>query len=307
MIYDIVRAGGVDLPDEPEGKVRWAAGAKDGVLLMHTAMATPIDEAEAVLAAIIAYMDDPETWDSLYGLLRETRALPVLDHVVTRIADAAPERRSIRELGLRLATTSSDREPVKYGLALLGLAGDRSDVEIVRTLAGHEEFTLPGLVALARLIEDVEPVWWELARQLRGWGRIHLVHRLAGSARPEIRRWILVEGYRNDVMDEYLALIAAEAGGLADELAADPDDELLDSACGIVVALLDKGSPAGDIHDYADGVRAVTNLLAQLAKRPSNPARSTVVRELRDFLSEEPEGWPAELAATCGRIIEAAA
>jgi hypothetical protein len=303
MIYEIVRAGGVDLPDEPEGKVRWAEGAKDGVLLMHTAMETPFDEAEAVVAAISAYVDDPATWDSLYGRLRETRALPVLDHVVTRIPGHGP----IRELGRRLATTSADREPVKYGLALLGLAGNESDVEIVRTLAAHEEFTLPGLVALARLVEDVETAWWELARQVRGWGRIHLVHRLAGSARPEIRRWILVEGYHNDVMDEYLALIAAETGGLADELAADPDDELLDAACGIVVALLDKGSPAGDIHDYADGVRAVTNLLAQLEKRPSNPARLAVVHELRDFLSEEPEAWPAELAAACGRIIDAAA
>ncbi|MFC0541964.1 hypothetical protein [Kutzneria chonburiensis] len=303
MIYEIVRAGGVDLPDEPEGKVRWAAGAKDGVLLMHTAMETPFDEAEAVVAAISTYVDDPDTWDSLYGRLRETRALPVLDHVVTRIQG----RGSIRELGRRLATTSADREPVKFGLALLGLAGNESDVEIVRTLAAHEEFTLPGLVALARLVEDAETAWWELARQVRGWGRIHLVHRLAGSERPEIRRWILVEGYRNDVMDEYLALIAAETGGLADELAADPDDELLDAACGIVVALLDKGSPAGDVHDYADGVRAVTNLLAQLEKRPSNPARLAAVQELRDFLSEEPEGWPAELAATCGRIVDAAA
>jgi hypothetical protein len=307
MIYDIVRAGGMDLPDEPEGKVRWASGAKDGVLLMHTAMTTPVDEAEAVLTAIIAYVDDAETWDSLYELLRETRALPVLNHVMKRIPEAARPRGPIRELGLRLATTSADREPVKYGLALLGLAGDESDVEVVRTLAGHEEFTLPALVALARLVEDVEPMWWELARQVRGWGRIHLVHRLARSARPEIRRWILVEGYRNDIMDEYLALIAAEAGGLADELAADPDDEILDSACGVIGTLLAGSGPAGDIHDYADGVRAVTNLLAQLEKRPSNPARLTVVGELRDFLSEGPEGWPAELAATCGRIIDAAA
>jgi len=307
MIYDIVRAGGVELPDEPEGTVRWAAGAMDGVLLMHTAMTTPVDEADAVLAAIVAYVDDAETWDSMYGLLRETRALPVLDHVTKRIPEAALPRGPIRELGLRLATTSADREPVKYGLALLGLAGDESDVEVVRLLAGHDEFTLPALVALARLVEDVEPVWWELARQVRGWGRIHLVHRLARSTRPEIRRWILVEGYRNDVMDEYLALIAAEAGGLADELAGDPDDELLDSACGVIGTLLDGSGPAGDIHDYADGVRAVTNLLAQLEKRPSNPARLAVVGELRDFLSEGPEAWPAELAVTCERIIDAAA
>jgi hypothetical protein len=305
-IYDVVRAGGVDLPDESEGKVRWAAGAKDGVLLMHTGMETPFDEAEAVLAAIVACVEDPTTWDALYGLLRETRALPVLDHVVTRIPEIALPRGPVRELALRLVTTSSDREPVKYGVALLGLAGNASDVELVRVLAAHDEFTLPGLVALGRLIDDVEPAWWELARRMRGWGRIHLVHRLARSARPEIRRWILVDGYRNEIMDEYLALIAAEAGGLADALADDPDDELLDSACGLIGTLLDGSGPAGDIHDYADGVRAVTNLLAQLEKRP-NPARLAVVRQLRDFLADGPEGWPAELAATCARIIDAAA
>ena len=307
MIYDAVRESGAaaELPDEDTGSVRWAAGAMDGVLLMHTAMKEPAEDVEKVLAAIQAYVADSATWDALYEVLRTTRALPVLDPLLSRVPNSGLDRRAVRALALRLATTAADREPVKYGLALLGLAGVEADAEIVRVLAGHDEFTLFGLVALARLTGgDPSTELWELAKRVRGWGRIHLVQRLARYERPEIRRWILVEGFHNDVADEYLALIAAEAGGLADALAADPDDELLDSAGDLIGTLLGEGGPAGDITDYADGVRAVTNLLAQLESRASTPARLKTVQEIRDFIGDGREGWPDGLAASCRRIID---
>jgi hypothetical protein len=38
-----------------------------------------------------------------------------------------------------------------------------------------------------------------------GWGRIQTVRRLAGTQDPQIKAWLLRHGFRNQIMDEYLA------------------------------------------------------------------------------------------------------
>lgn len=73
------------------------------------------------------------------------------------------------------------------------------------------------------------PVLWSLARSVNGWGRIHTVERLKGTENQEIQEWLVREGYRNAVMYEYLAYLAATSGHLLERLSADPDDGLLDS------------------------------------------------------------------------------
>lgn len=49
-------------------------------------------------------------------------------------------------------------------------------------------------------------------------GRIAAIERLDGTAWPEIKRWLMRQGYENRVMNEYTALIRAETGDLAGEL-----------------------------------------------------------------------------------------
>ena len=65
-----------------------------------------------------------------------------------------------------------------------------------------------------------------LGRQHTGWGRIHAVEALIGTGRPDIRRWLLTEGFRNDVTWGYLALLVARNCGLA-VLLAQAHDRLL--------------------------------------------------------------------------------
>jgi len=57
-----------------------------------------------------------------------------------------------------------------------------------------------------------------MAKHVTGWGRVHLVERLAKTEDAEIKEWLLREGFRNSVMYEYLAYIAATTGGLNDAL-----------------------------------------------------------------------------------------
>lgn len=58
---------------------------------------------------------------------------------------------------------------------------------------------------------------WEAARHVSGWGRIHAVAQLEPSS-DAIRRWLLLEGWHNDVMPEYSALTCVEKSGLAEVL-----------------------------------------------------------------------------------------
>jgi hypothetical protein len=194
-----------------------------------------------------------------------------------------------------LVRTSERREPLKLGILLLGITGRPDEVEPLLVLGRHDEFTLFAAVALGRILEDPEPVLFQMARDVRGWGRIHLVERLAETSDPVVADWLLREGYRNDVLDAYTAHTAAVAGRLADRLDGEPDEALLDSACHLIETLLE-GGPVPGIEAYPDAPRAIGRLLALLAVRPPTCARLLTVHDLDRFLEDEDGPWAADPA-----------
>lgn len=306
------------LPDEPEfaGHMRWVPGALDGIGVHHMSTheaGTAVDEVYHAVRAAVARGGSARAYRRLYEVLRRRPALSVVDPLVERLASAPLPAQPLRDLAERLATTSAHREPVKYGIALLGVAGGPDDRDVLRVLGRHEEFTLFAAVALQNTGATDEELW-QLARLVDGWGRIHLVERLRDTTDPRIRDWILRQGFRNTVMDEYLAYIAATTGGLLPALRQPrPDDEVLTAACDIVSALL-AGGPAEDIDDYGDGAQAVWLLVEQLSDRAERLDHFLVVRGIEDFLGEETDAWPAResrgwtpklrvaLAAACAEI-----
>src|SRR5258708_7530826 len=73
--------------------------------------------------------------------------------------------------------------------------------------------------AISNCQAEPDRVLWSLAGSVEGWGRIHAVERLQGTDDEEIRDWMVRHGFRNTVMNEYLAWIAATTGRLAGRLA----------------------------------------------------------------------------------------
>jgi hypothetical protein len=71
------------------------------------------------------------------------------------------------------------------------------------------------------------------------------VERLRETTDPDIRSWILREGYRNSIMHEYLAYIAATTGGLLEALRAETVDRRLLTAAGQILQALDRGRAGG--------------------------------------------------------------
>jgi hypothetical protein len=225
--------------------------------------------------------------------------LSLADPLLEALGEASdiPQNR-LYELAKSLAAESPDREPVKLGIAILGLFREQQDRQLFLALGRHEEFTLYCAVALAnrRDATAAENDLWELAQSVHGWGRIHTVERLSSTQDPRIRNWLIREGFKNTIMDEYLAYLCADRGGLRAALEHEPvDDGLLDSTGRIITALL-SGGPAQDINDYDDGAAVVEAYLEQLSSRASKIKEFLVVSAVHSWLADEKADWKARAA-----------
>lgn len=328
-IHDFLRdAAGADgmlpadleLPDRPEpaGGLRWAPGALDGVMTHHAA--PPDGEARAnALAGLIADLTRAPTSERLAALqerVMEAALLDCVDDLVSALGSVdGLDADRLHDLGHFLATRSPDREMVKLGVVLLGLVEGPDDREVLLTLGGHDELTLFAIVAMMNRPDLSERDLWTLARRARGWGRIQAVERLADTSDPAIQNWMLREGFRNAVMDEYLAHMCATTGRLARALEGAVDDGLLAGAAGILRALVN-GGPAPDLTDYAEGAQAAERFLDHVAARGSEGHFDLRwlggVLALRDFATGdrawgplEAKGWTPALRAGVTKVAEA--
>ena len=329
-IYDHLRAhldpagrlpAEVGLPDDDRvmtGQLRWVPGAMDGVMGRHGGTSDKGSRADRTAQLLVkaCRRQAPRQLRALYEHVSNDDVLEYLDPMIERLIELGPERDSLRSVGRWLAVTGVDRGAVKVGIALLGVSGLGSDVAVVRTLGAHEEFTLYAAVAIANGLAEPESELWALAASVSGWGRIHCVERLRDTEDPQIQEWILREGFRNSIMYEYLAHIAATSGHLLEALRRpEVDRALLTSAGDILQALVvGNGAPAAGMDAYEDGVDAVEAYLVLIEARAQTLDDFMVVRALQTFLEGE-DGWDARLAvgwttsrrealaAACARIL----
>ncbi len=297
----------VELPDEAmirdAQSLGWVAGGQDGVFAHHGSGGIEEKSAAAVFDALSAALSKATESNlrALYDLLCEDDLIGYIDPLIERIHQTSPSPDTLppdrlHSLARWLALNAPDRGPVKFAVAMLGLVEVESEEDraLLQTLGQHEEFTLYVAVAIRNRSEDWERDLFELAKQVTGWGRIQIVERLAETKDPEIKAWILREGFRNAVMYEYLAYIAATVGGLADELRKpEPDDALLRAAGEILEALVDSGGPAEDMDDYAEGAEATELFLQHMEKRARELEDFLAVELLRRFVTDEEADWNA--------------
>jgi hypothetical protein len=210
-----------------------------------------------------------ENLSRLNALTRRELLLPIADELQKEIASQLLNRDKYRariaDVGRYLMTRAVDRETTKFGILLMELCAESSDRNVLETLAGHDEFALYAALALCPLAEDPEITLWEVARRVHGWGRIQAVERLKRTQNPEIKAWMLRQGFRNDIMDGYLAGICAKTGVLHDALKqAEIDRALLHGAAEIIKALLLRGGPADFIDDYPEAAEALSEYLGHV-------------------------------------------
>jgi hypothetical protein len=285
----------VGLPDDGRTpltrKGDWAPGAVDGIFSFHGSGSSPRRAAE-IAGLLVSACRRPSVRNlrALYEGAAPDGVMGYVDVLADALRADPPSSSVLHAIGKWLATTAPDRGPVKLGIALLGITGPGADLAVVRTLGTHEEFTVFCADAMSNGLADPESELWALAASVDGWGRIECVDRLRDTTDPDIRAWLLREGYRNSIMYEYLAYTAATTGGLLEALHGEVDRGLLTAAGELLAALVDKGGPAEDIDDYESGADAVAAYLALMTTRAETLRDFSAVAAIRGFLAGE-TGW----------------
>jgi hypothetical protein len=302
--YEQIRSGKLDpLPDDElvfkKAKFSWVGGAMDGVFGHLSSGTEPKKRIFGVVSAVQKLERDAQNkfLQELYELASQESFLSIVDFVVEELEKDSKLENGARlaAIGRYFATRFGRREAVKFGLALIGVFGSREDVEILKTLGKNDEFTLYAAVAIARVSEHPEQALWEMAKNVQGWGRVQIVRRLKDTQNEEMQAWMLRDGFRNDVMNEYLACICARTGHLHEALTQKfVDQPLLDGAADIIQALTE-GGPAEGIDDYERAAEVCESYLNLVWARPTNGLNHlmTVLR-LRSFLAS-PSDWTKRL------------
>ena len=310
---------GYTLPDEERvcqgSEISWAPGAMDGVTTHHMGQGENDENVHKTVELVLAYSRQPTVANkaAIYQHIIDEHIVSIIDPVIEAlVTENGINHERLHELAYSFVTESPDREPVKFGIAILGLFRQPANEELFQTLGRHDEFTLFCAVALANASEDHEQLLWTLARNVDGWGRIHVVERLAKTDDLAIKDWLLREGFRNSVMYEYLAATCARAGGLLAALSEDHVDRAMLTAAGEIIQALIAGGPAEGIDDYEDARPVIESYLSHMEASATTIEDFLHVNCIKRFLNEdesrwEPRferGWTNESRATLQRQCE---
>ncbi len=290
---------GNNLPDEErrykDEKLRWVAGGMDGAFGHHGGggNAEKVATNVADLVKSISQNNSQTKKVELYNLLLKDNLIDFVDPALERVvASNVSIEPYLHDYAKWLAFQSPDRGPVKFGIALLGLIRDTNDMDRILTLGKHEEFTLFSVVALTNTYDNPELELWDLAKFVDGWGKIHIVERLGETQNPEIKKWLVREGYKNSIMYEYLAYTCAIAGDLKSELSKPEIDEELLSASGDIIEALINGGPAEDVDDYDDGAGVVRLYVTHIeTKSDLKLVDFLILHSVKRFLQDEEADW----------------
>lgn len=319
---DALEGGIADLPDEEvmaerdNSGLRWVAGAQDGVAVRHMSPGQAENSAALafdLLARLVAN-PAPEDMERFYELFNDAEVLRFIDPFLQKIGAVENlDFERVYEFGVWLAKNAPDRGPVKAGMAIAGIFPRGMAHDMFRVLGRHEEFTLYAAVGMMNTSENPERDLWDLARHVRGWGRIHLIRHLAATEDEDIRRWMLEEGYRNEVMNEYTAYICAQTGGLRAALTDDDVNDAVLAGAGEILRALINGGVAEDIENYEDAPQVMKRYLKLAAGRALPLSQYMCISAMDSFLNETPvnkrerhyAGWPQVLREALAQETDA--
>ncbi len=231
--------------------------------------------------------------EKLYQVMLSAADVHFRPALLERLAKSGADPARMALLARWLARKAPDAIVVKFAIALLGRYGSAADADLLMTLGLHEDFTLPCALALCELLgpEPSQTAMWNLARRVRGWGRIHVVRKLASTGCPQIQQWLLRDGFRNSHMKGHQAYLCATGGKLLAALQESaPDERLLVGAGEILQALLDgRDAVSSTMADYADG--AATTLAYLQCVQRVRPQQLQVAAAVIDLANMDNYGW----------------
>lgn len=303
-----------DLPDEEkdENEIRFAPGLMDAMF-----GSSESDESKAKIGELsgllkkIAHQGDKSSEAQFYSLVTQNQSvIDIIDAFLqTIVDDGLPIQPYLFNYAKELATRTDKRNAVKFGIAIAGLCQQKSLLNDIQILGLHDEFTVFAAIAIANISDNAEDDLWELAQKVDGWGKIQLVDRLAvPGLKPSIKDWLLLEGYKNNIMHEYLAYTCAFHGELHLKLQKQGiEHRLFKSAAEILLALISEHSPAQDITTYPYASQVVHDFIRHAKVHAGDVAGFHVLHKLKDFLTalqadlceQWQNGWTQDVISNC--------
>src|SRR5690242_5443781 len=168
-----VDEGGYTLPDDERvnagSRLRWGMGSMDGVMTHHMGTGENEEAVRRAVELVLAYSQQPTASNkaAVYQHIIEAHVVSIIDPVIEALLnEGGIGHDRLYQLARSFATEAPDREPVKFGIALLGLFRQPTDEELFQTLGRHDEFTLFCAVAITNSSEDHDEALWTLARNV---------------------------------------------------------------------------------------------------------------------------------------------
>ena len=235
------------LPQEKTDGISWADGAMDGVFLYHTARnEDSIEPLKNILFQISEgkFKEAQNNLDHLDFLMVSSRT-SLLNWIIQESKKI--NANNLYEFTISQLKTSKNKESIKFSLAVLLLMRVEKDVsamEIIKTLALSDEFTLFCLDIITRLENSNEEIF-KIAKKVKGWGRVHSIAYLEATD-DEIKEWILEEGCHNKIDPAYTALTCVKKINLLELLDEENiSNKKFNAISYLITALLDEGPASG--------------------------------------------------------------
>lgn len=278
----------LEYPGRREEKLRFADGARDGIVMYHTSVTpgdvTPLHEMLGLIAA--GYLGAGQRLEEFFSPGGPTM-LPLIDGMQGWIMGHREELDpgAFHRFAMTTLRESRNRECVKFALALLELVESTpEDRAVISALALSDEFTLFCMYVI-RGWEDGNAEMFRLARLVHGWGRIFLVHELEPDT-PEIRDWLLREGWHNSVLSNYSTLVCARKGRLGELLARQQLTREEYAAAGALVEALLEEQPLAGISGLEEGEALLRDYLRHAGTMAQGEEDRRVAAAVEQYLEK---------------------
>lgn len=283
------------LPDEKktDNEIKFAPGLMDSMFGADDSKESKsrIKILSNLIAKISRNGDEQIKSDFYREITENESVIGIIDEFLQKLAESSLSiEPHLFNYANKLATKTNNRNSVKFGIAVLGLCQNKKPIEDLKILGLHDEFTVFSTIALSNLSDNLVNDLWKLAKQVDGWGKIQLVDRLAEmEITEEISDWLILDGYKNSIMYEYLALTCAKNGMLNAKLNRNSiDNKLFVSAGDIIVALMDEG-PAEGMSGYDEATETIESYVKHAKSQNLNIGEFITLHRIKDYLEESPE------------------
>lgn len=291
---DSLKKSANTLPDEKkaDGEIKFAAGLMDSMIGADNSEKSKarVKKLFTLISKVAKNGDEQSKSDFYREIIENENVIGIIDEFLQKLVQSSLSVEPyLYNYAYTLTTKTNNRNSVKFGIAILGLCQNKEPIEDIKLLGLHDEFTVFSTIALSSLSDNLIHDLWQLAQKVDGWGKIQLVDRLAEmELTDEIRDWLVLEGYKNSIMYEYLALTCAINGRLNEKLQTESiDQNLFDAAGDIITALMDEDEgPAKGISAYNDAEETIQNYIKHAKSSPLKISEFITLHKIKDYLEK---------------------